>query len=144
MRAVVVLAVIALAILGALLHPLALLLGVLPFDSHSVLLVLNGAKNLIADVLGWAVIALIVIMLVMVVRGRLAARTSLPVIQAPDRSLGHQIAVGIIAYNEAGAIGRLVRDFRAQEGVVEVIVIDNKSSDGTAQIATEARARVAR
>src|SRR5207302_1035346 len=83
--------------------------GVLPLDTHAVLWVLNGAKNLIADILGWAVIALIVIMLVMVVRGRLAARTSLPLIQAPDRSLGHKIAVGIIAYNEAGAIGRLVR-----------------------------------
>ena len=144
MRAVVVLAVIALAIFGALLHPLALLLGVLPFDSHSVLLVLNGAKSLIADVLGWAVIALLVIMVLMVVRGRLAARPSLPATQAPDHSFGNRIAVGIIAYNEAGAIGQLIRGFRAEEGVVEVIVIDNNSSDGTAQIATEAGARVVR
>src|SRR5438552_18031721 len=129
MRAIVVLAVIALAIFGALLHPLALLLGVLPFDSHSVLLVLNGAKNLIADVLGWAVIALLVIMLAMVVRGRLAARPLLPATQAPDHSFGNQIAVGIIAFNEEGAIGQLVRAFRAQEGVVEVIVGDNNSLD---------------
>ena len=64
MRAIVVLAVVALAVLGALLHPLALLLGALPFDTHGVVALLSTAKNLIADVLGWAVIALLVVMLV--------------------------------------------------------------------------------
>ena len=144
MRAVVVLAVIALALLGALLHPLALLLGALPIDTHTALSVLNSAKNLIADILGWAVVALLLIMLVMVVRGRLSARASLPETQTPDTSIGNKIAVGIIAYNEAGAIGRLVRSFKAQEGVIEVIVVDNNSSDGTARIATEAGATVVR
>ena len=144
MRAVAVLAVIALAILGALLHPLALLLGALPFDAHGVVLVLNGTKNLIADVLGWAVIALLVVMLALVVKGRLASRPSLPESQNPDTSIGQRIAVGIVAYNESGAIGQLVRAFQEQDGVVEVIVIDNNSSDGTAQIATDAGARVVR
>ena len=144
MRAVVVLAVIALAVLGALLHPLALLLGALPIDTHAVLGVLNSAKNLIADILGWAVVALLLIMLLMVVRGRLAARSYLPETQIPDTSIGSKIAVGIIAYNEAGAIGPLVRAFKTQDGVVEVIVVDNNSSDGTAQIAAQAGAQVVR
>ena len=137
------LAVVALAVLGALLHPLALLLGALPFDTHGVVALLSTAKNLIADVLGWAVIALLVVMLVMVVKGRMASRA---LTQGPtdEGFLGNRMAVGIIAYNEAGAIGQLVRGFNAQDGVVEVIVIDNNSSDGTAQIASEAGARVVR
>lgn len=144
MRAAIVVGVIGLAVLGALLHPIALLLGVLPVDTHHVIDVLNAAKNLIADILGWGVVALLVMMLVMVARGRLRTRSPLPESQVPDRSYGNRIAVGIIAYNEAGAIGQLVRAFKAQEGVAEVVVVDNNSADGTDAIAREAGARVVR
>jgi glycosyltransferase involved in cell wall biosynthesis len=50
--------------------------------------------------------------------------------------------VGIIAYNEAEAIYDLVRDFKAQDDVIEVIVVDNNSTDSTAQLAAAAGARV--
>src|SRR5207302_7938 len=53
-----------------------------------------------------------------------------------------KMAVSIIAFNEAGAIGDLVRAFKAQEDVVDVIVIDNNSTDATADIACIAGARV--
>jgi glycosyltransferase involved in cell wall biosynthesis len=52
------------------------------------------------------------------------------------------MAVGIVAYNEAGAIGDLVRTFRTHSGVVAVVVVDNNSTDGTGQIAAAAGARV--
>jgi glycosyltransferase involved in cell wall biosynthesis len=52
-----------------------------------------------------------------------------------------QIAVVIPALNEAGNIADLVRETLAQ-GVVEVIVADNGSTDGTALVAHEAGARV--
>src|SRR5439155_26960169 len=98
-------------------------------------------KSDIADVLGWAVVALLIVMFVLVIRGRVTARRggshgSL----SPINSVG--MTVGIIAYNEAEAIAQLVRDFKAQLGVVDVIVVDNNSSDGTADLARSAGARV--
>jgi hypothetical protein len=141
MRALVALTVVALAILGALLHPLTLLLGILPFDSSGLIAVLTDAKSIIADILGWAVLALLAVMLALVIKGRLAPR---PIsVQAPAVYSGaRRMVVGIIAYNEAEAIAGLVKAFKAQEGVVEVLVIDNNSLDGTAELATAAGARV--
>ncbi len=142
MRALIALAVVALAVLGALLHPFALLMSVMPFDSNSLQTFLTSAKSDIADLLGWAVIALLIVMLALVIRGRLA----------PGRSGGShgsvspigstRMTVGIIAYNEAEAIAQLVREFRAQPDVVDVIVVDNNSSDATAKLAQDAGARV--
>ena len=141
MRALVALAVLALAILGALLHPVALLLSWMPFDTNRLQAFLTSTKSDIADVLGWAVVALLIVMLVLVIRGRLTTRRGgSHGLLSPINSVG--MTVGIIAYNEAEAIGRLVRDFRAQPGVVEVIVVDNNSSDGTADLARSAGARV--
>src|SRR6266849_7452596 len=113
MRALVALLVVALAIVGALLHPLALLLGMLPFNSTSLEGFLTSTKSIIADVLGWAVVALLLVMLALVIRGRLTHRRggshgSL----SPIGSV--RMVVGIIAYNEAEAIEHLVRGFRAQ------------------------------
>src|SRR5438094_4754583 len=141
MRALVALAVVALAILGALLHPLALVLSWMPFDTRGLQAFLTSTKFVIADILGWAVVALLIMMFVLVIRGRLTPRRggshgSL----SPIGSV--RMTVGIIAYNEAEAIERLVRDFRAQPNVVEVIVVDNNSSDATAELARSAGARV--
>jgi glycosyltransferase involved in cell wall biosynthesis len=141
MRALIAVVVVGLAILGALLHPLALFLSVMPFDSAGIQAFLASAKTLIADVLGWGLVALLLLMLILVVHGRLKPRKSGEDIHLPSfRPRG--IAVGIIAYNEAAAIGDLVRGFRNEDGVVEVVVIDNNSSDGTGAIATAAGARV--
>jgi hypothetical protein len=143
MRALVVLIVVALAILGALLHPLTLLLGILPFDSSGVIAFLDAAKLIIADILGWAVLGLVAVMLALVIKGRVAPRA----IPAPSPDLcgrPSRMAVGIIAYNESEAIAGLVGAFKAQDRVVDVFVIDNNSSDGTAELAAAAGARVVR
>lgn len=141
MRALVALIVVALAVLGALLHPLTLALGLLPFDSSGLVAFLTVAKSIIADVLGWAVVALLAVMLVLVIKGRLAPR-AIPA-QAPAVTPSPtRMAVGIIAYNEAEAIAGLVKAFKGQDGVVDVLVIDNNSSDGTAELATAAGGRV--
>ena len=143
MRALIALAIVALAILGALLHPLTLLLAVLPFNAAALIQFLDDAKTLIADVLGWGVLGLLAMMLVMVIKGRLAPARA-PEVEEAFAGEASKIAVGIIAYNEEGAIADLVRAFKAQEGVVEVIVIDNNSSDRTAELAIGAGARVVR
>src|SRR5439155_18046521 len=142
MRAVVVVVVILLAIIGELIHPLSLLLGVTPFDSRGIILFLNEAKSVIADVLGWAIVGLLALMLALVIRGRLLPRGSSGSRRPVTTLDSTKMAVSIIAFNEAGAIGDLVRAFKAQEDVVDVIVIDNNSTDATADIACIAGARV--
>ena len=51
-----------------------------------------------------------------------------------------RVSVVIPAYNEAASIGHVVRDFRGL--VDEVVVMDNESSDGTAELARQAGATV--
>ena len=53
-----------------------------------------------------------------------------------------KIAVIIPCYNEAGTIGRVVRDFGRVLPEAEIYVYDNNSTDGTDRIAKEARAIV--
>jgi glycosyltransferase involved in cell wall biosynthesis len=57
---------------------------------------------------------------------------------------GFKISVVIPAYNEAATIGAVVADFRAHGAVDEVVVIDNRSNDGTGSIAEKGGARVVR
>jgi hypothetical protein len=142
MRVLLALAVVALAVIGALLHPLALILAALPFDPRGLVLFLNEIKSVIADVLGWAVVALLIVMLALVIRGRIAPQRSNGSRRPSGDLPSKRMAVGIIAYNEEGAIGQLVRDFVAQADVVEVVVIDNNSTDRTAERASAAGARV--
>ncbi len=52
-----------------------------------------------------------------------------------------KVAVIIPALNEAGSIGDLVKEVQAQP-VEEIIVVDNCSVDGTAEVAARAGARV--
>lgn len=56
--------------------------------------------------------------------------------------MNRRISVILPALNEAGAVGRIVREFREIPGVGEVLVVDNASTDGTGAIAQEAGARV--
>jgi glycosyltransferase involved in cell wall biosynthesis len=62
---------------------------------------------------------------------------------APDWAIG-KVAVLVPCFNEAVAIGGVVRDFRAQLPDAEIYVYDNNSSDRTAEIAAAAGAVVRR
>lgn len=53
-----------------------------------------------------------------------------------------KISVVVPAWNEAHSIEYVVKDFLAQPQVVEVVVMDNNSADGTGEIARRAGARV--
>lgn len=53
---------------------------------------------------------------------------------------GARISVVIPAYNEAASVGHVVRDFRPYAH--EILVMDNQSADGTAEIARRAGATV--
>ncbi len=53
-----------------------------------------------------------------------------------------RIAVVVPCYNEEAAISNVVHAFAGQPGVVEVLVVDNASTDRTAELARAAGARV--
>jgi glycosyltransferase involved in cell wall biosynthesis len=55
---------------------------------------------------------------------------------------GKKVSVAMPAFNEAGAIESVVRDYLANPFVDEVIVGDNNSTDGTGSLAAAAGARV--
>jgi len=142
-RVGLVLVVVALAILGALLHPLAFVLGLVPVDTKGLIGVLSDVKTVIADLLAWALVALLAVMLLFVFRGRVRTGKEKKHRRASEQGRSpRSIAVGIIAYNEAEAISDVVRDFRAQDNVLAVIVVDNNSRDATASLARAAGAQV--
>jgi glycosyltransferase involved in cell wall biosynthesis len=64
--------------------------------------------------------------------------------RAPHPADAPRVAVVIPCYNEEKTIAKVVTDFRAQPGVVEVLVVDNASSDRTAELALAAGARLER
>lgn len=55
-----------------------------------------------------------------------------------------RISIVVPAYNEADTIASVVEDFRAHPSVDEVLVVDNRSSDSTGEIARSKGARVVR
>jgi glycosyltransferase involved in cell wall biosynthesis len=55
-----------------------------------------------------------------------------------------RVAVVVPCHNEAATVGKVVRDFRAALPQAMVLVVDNASTDDTAEIARQAGARVVR
>jgi glycosyltransferase involved in cell wall biosynthesis len=55
-----------------------------------------------------------------------------------------RVTVAIPCYNEAPTIAKVVADFRAQLPEAEILVVDNNSTDGSAEAARAAGARVLR
>ena len=144
-RALVVLTVILLAVLGAALHPLAFALSILPVDTRQLVAVLTEARVVIFNLLAWGIVGLLVVMGLFTVRGRLVRKVRQREISSGPGTapVGQpRIAVAVTAYNDAQATASTVRDFLGQPGVIEVLVIDNNSTDRTAELAVKAGARV--
>jgi glycosyltransferase involved in cell wall biosynthesis len=55
-----------------------------------------------------------------------------------------RVTVAIPCYNEAPTVAKVVADFRAQLPEAEILVVDNNSTDGSAEAARAAGARVVR
>jgi len=66
--------------------------------------------------------------------------TTTPLTTAPKGS--KTLTIGVPCYNEALTIGKVVKDFRAVFPHARILVIDNASTDDTAQIARDAGAEV--
>jgi cellulose synthase/poly-beta-1,6-N-acetylglucosamine synthase-like glycosyltransferase len=142
-RVQLALIVVLVAVVGALLHPLALLLTIVPFDTRGVIRFLEEARSVIADALGWGLLSLLAVMVFFVVRGRLT-RSRGPALPAVEMgaAIVPRAVVAITAYNDAASTADAVRAFKRQPDVVEVLVIDNNSSDDTGRLASAAGARV--
>src|SRR2546428_663376 len=67
-------------------------------------------------------------------------RTRLDVRWSPLQNLN--LTVALTAYNDEASIGSAVEDFRSHPNVKRVIVVDNNSKDGTAEVAGRAGALV--
>jgi hypothetical protein len=136
-RVQLALIVILLAVLGALLHPLALLLAISPFDPRGVIRFMEELRSVIADLLGWGLLSLLAVMAFFVLRGRLSpeARTPTKRERSPANARPIKAAVAITAYDDAAATAVAAYEFKLQPSVVQVIVVDNNSSDDTAALA---------
>lgn len=146
-----VIVVLFVAIVGAAIHPVALLIDALPVEAGGLLTAMDVARRVVGNLLLWGLLGLFGGMGFMVLRDRLRqrARKDSPSETAIkgraagyQRSGPHKIAVAITAYNEEESIGQVVEEFQSQENVVRVIVIDNNSKDRTAEIAATAGAFV--
>src|SRR5215207_5793203 len=72
-----------------------------------------------------------------------AARTAMTGAGA-DMAAPETVSILIPAFNEAGAIADVIKELKAAAAWHEVIVVDDGSTDGTAEQATGAGARVVR
>jgi glycosyl transferase family 2 len=149
-RVYLALFVVLIAVVGALLHPLSLLLGLAPFNTRGLVSFLVEVRSLIADLLGWAVLSVLAVMVFYVVRGRLERAQGGAAPASRDADLMRssksepKVVVALTAYNDAEATAQDVKDFRRQPGVIRVLVIDNNSTDNTAELAAAAGATVIR
>src|SRR5205807_9491460 len=87
-RVQLALVVVLVAIVGALLHPLALLLAAVPFETRGVIRFLEEMRSVIADALGWGVLTLLAVMVYFVIRGRLSRQPGSSSVS--NRDLGRQ------------------------------------------------------
>ena len=144
-RVYLALFVVAAAIVGAFLHPLALLIGAAPFDSRGVIHLLEEVRSLIADFLGWGLLGLLAVMAVYGLGGRLVRR-KVPHATSARKELPSEpkVVVAITAYNDAEATAQVVKEFRKQPGVLEVLVVDNNSTDQTVDLSRAAGATIIR
>jgi len=143
-RLYIAILVACLAVVGAALHPVVFLLSLAPAYVGGVDSWLSNAKSVIADVLGWGLVSLFAVMGVLILLGRSKRRSTRASgkLRLPVSGERPGVVVAITAYNDAEATARAVRDFMCQDGVIEVLVIDNNSSDGTARLAAAAGASV--
>lgn len=142
-RVQLALIVVLAAVVGALLHPLALLLAIAPFQTRGLIHFLEELRSVIADALGWGVLSLLAVMLYFVVRGRLTRTRAVTVASGGGSAHGPAKAVvAITAFNDAEATAEAVRGFLRQPSVIKVIVVDNNSTDDTASLAAAAGAQV--
>ena len=153
LRVSLALVVVLIAIVGALLHPLAWLLALAPFDTHAVVGFLVALREQIANLVGWGVLGLITVMILYVARSRSSRRPTTSTAARPtyggasgsnDKEGPLRMVVAITAYNDAEATAQAVEDFSRQPGVMRVLVIDNNSTDGTAEVAAASGATVVR
>src|SRR6187401_530008 len=61
---------------------------------------------------------------------------------AADELAVSRVVVVVPCHNEAASVAKVVSDFRAALPGAEVLVVDNASTDGTAELALAAGARV--
>jgi glycosyltransferase involved in cell wall biosynthesis len=55
---------------------------------------------------------------------------------------GHKVSLVIPAYNEEETIAMVIRDFKQEEYLDEILIVDNNSKDRTGEIADREGARV--
>jgi cellulose synthase/poly-beta-1,6-N-acetylglucosamine synthase-like glycosyltransferase len=132
------------AVIGAALHPLAMVLTLAPFDTRGLVGFLAELRAVIADLLGWGLLSVLAVMFVYVILGRNRRAPLPPGLVRADSPGNRRVVVAITAYNDAEATAQAVKDFRRQPGVVKVFVIDNNSTDATADLAAAAGATVVR
>jgi hypothetical protein len=152
-RVYLTLLVLLMAVVGAVLHPFALVLGLAPFDTRGVVAFLVEVRSLIADLLGWALLSLLAVMVIYVIRGRLERGARKGIVDSTDSTLesmdanrrsSPRVVVALTAYNDAQATAQAVKEFARQPGVLKVLVIDNNSTDQTAELAAAAGGTVIR
>lgn len=73
---------------------------------------------------------------------RIAGNGPINVTTNPEENASPRIAVAIPCYNEAAAIGTVIAQFRTSLPSAELVVFDNNSTDGTADIARSMGVRV--
>lgn len=132
------------AIVGAVLHPLAMALALAPFDTRALIGFLAEVRSLIADFLGWGLLSVLAIMLLYVLLGRNRRAAAGPALARTGAPMNLRVVVTITAYNDAEATAQAVRDYRQQPGVVKVLVVDNNSTDNSVTLAAAAGAVVVR
>lgn len=148
-RLYLVLALLVIAFLSALVHPFSSLLSVLPFNTTPFREAIESTRTFAVDFLSWGLCLFAIFMAGVVTRDRLVRRR-LPVLTAASAEETHAEAprqrlpavVAVTAYNDGEATAQTVKEFLAQDDVIEVVVVDNNSTDNTVALATAAGARV--